>query len=201
MPAYYTDEEIIHMFVNSNEVINSHDTKLGHIKQKLFTISIYTNVQKNIKNHNYKYLDYQLIVLRFTELIGYIIYPESQLKIKSIITNNIVTISEEKSFINSKLNDLKLELKSKQFQKSTKKIINKLNLAQMNKLLPRDIIENVAQHLVNKRPSKKKSPTNWQNFCKHRKLAGLNYKENSSLWNSLSFDIKCKYKNQYYTHF
>jgi hypothetical protein len=200
MPTYYTNEDIIHMFVNSIEVINSYDIKLGHIKQKLNTISIYVNAQK-LKDNKYKYFDYQLIILRFTELIGYIIYPESQLTIKSIISNNIVTIAEEKSLILSKLNDLKLELKSKQFQKATKKIINKLNLAQMNKLLPIDIIENVAQHLVNKRPSKKKSRTNWQNFCKHRKLAGLNYKKNSSVWNSLSFDIKCKYKNQYYTHF
>ena len=45
MPAYYTNEEIIHMFVNSNEVINNHDTKLGQIKQKLYTINIYTDVQ------------------------------------------------------------------------------------------------------------------------------------------------------------
>lgn len=201
MPAYYTNEEIIHMFVNSNEVINNHDTKLGQIKQKLYTINIYTDVQKHSSINKFKYFDYQLIVLRYTELIGYIIYPESHLKIKSIINNNIVTIDEEKTLIKNKLDDLKRELKSEQFQKATKKFVNKLNLAQMNKLLPSDIIENVAEHLVNKRPSKKKSPTNWQNFCKHRKLAGLNYKDNSSIWNSLSFDIKCKYKNPYYTHF
>ena len=45
MPAYYSNEEIIHMFVNSNEVINSHDTKLGHIKQKLYII--YTNLPQS----------------------------------------------------------------------------------------------------------------------------------------------------------
>ena len=71
----------------------------------------------------------------------------------------------------------------------------------MNKLLPNELLENVAYHLAGKRPSKKKQSTNWQNFCKHRKLAGLNYKENSTLWKSLDQSIKNKYKNPYYKHF
>ncbi len=74
-------------------------------------------------------------------------------------------------------------------------------MARSKTLLPDELLENVAYYLTDKRPSKKKQSTNWQNFCKQRKLAGLNYKDNSSIWRSLDSIIKNKYKNPYYTHF
>lgn len=203
MPEYYSKDEFINMFINSEEIINSHDIKLLEVRKKLYTISIYTDYQNHFIKYNnmHKYYYYQSIVLKFTELIGYIIYPNSDFNVKSIITNNLVTTSEEQILINNKIEELNFEFKFKKMQKSANKHTKKLVLAQMHKLLPIDIIEHVAQHLVNKRPSRKKSVTNWQNFCKHRKNAGLNYKDNSIVWKSLEYDIKNKYKNPYYKHF
>jgi hypothetical protein len=203
MPEYYSKEEIINMFINSEEVINSHDIKLLEVRQKLYTISIYTNYQNHFIKYNnmHKYYYYQLMVLKFTKLIECIIYPNSGFKIKSIITNNLVTTSEEQILINNKIEELNFEFKFKKMQKSANKHTKKLVLAQMQKILPIDIIEHVAQYLANKRPSRKKSVTNWQNFCKHRKNAGFNYKDNSIVWKSLDYDIKNKYKNPYYKHF
>lgn len=203
MPEYYSKNEIIDMFNNSQEVINSHDIKLLEVRRKLYTISIYSDYQNHFIKYNnmHKYYYYQSSILKFTKLIESIIYPNSGFKIKSIINNNLVTTSEEQMLINNKIKEIKFEAKLKKMHKSAKKFTNKLKLAQFNKLLPIDIIEHIAEHLVNKRPSKKKLPTNWQNFCKQRKNAGFNYKDNSIVWRSLEHHIKNKYKNPYYKHF
>jgi len=203
MPEYYSKNEIINMFNNSEDVINSYDIKLLEVRRKLYTISIYTDYQNHIIKYNnmHKYYYYQSMVLKFTELIGYVIYHNSDFNVKSIITNNLVTTSEEQILINNKIEEIKFESKFKTVQKSLNKHTTKLLLAQMHKLLPIDIIEHVAEYLVNKRPSRKKLVTNWQNFCKQRKNAGFNYKDNSFIWNSLDYDIRNKYKNPYYKHF
>ena len=102
MPNTIQKDEIINMFNNSEEVINSHDIKLL-IRQKLYTISIYTDYKILIKYNNmHKYYYYQLMVLKFTKLIECIIYPNSGFKIK-IITNNLVTTNEEQILINNKI--------------------------------------------------------------------------------------------------
>ena len=47
MPAYYSKEQFINMFINSEEeIINSYDLKLNSIKQKVYNISIYSDYQK-----------------------------------------------------------------------------------------------------------------------------------------------------------
>lgn len=203
MPAYYSKEQFVNMFINSEEeIINSYDLKLNSIKSKVYNISIYSDYQKHhIKNNLFKFYHFQVVILRFTNIIANIIYPVSNLNVTSIITNKLVSIEEESSLIQNKIKELNIEFNLKKINKSAKKFTNKLKLAQFNKLLPIDIIENVAIHLASKRPSKKRVSTNWQNFCKQRKNSGFNYKDNSFIWNSLDYDIKNKYKNPYYKHF
>ena len=129
------------------------------------------------------------------------IYPNHGLTYISIINNKPVSYKEERILLEEKINELQQEIIHIKKLNKSKKILAHLILGSMNKLLPIEILENVAYHLTDKRPSKKKQSTTWQNFCKQRKLAGLNYKDNSSIWRSLDSTIKNKYKNIYYKHF
>ena len=118
--------------------------------------------------------------------------------VESYITNKIVSTTEEYILL---CNYLKIQKRTKNALDKSKEICNFLYLGGMNKILPPEIQENIAFHLANKKCSKKKQATNWQNFCKQRKIAGFNYKENSKIWKSLDISIKTKYKNPYYIHF
>ena len=201
MPPYYSNEKIIDMFNNSEEVIHSYDTQLQNVKNLLYTINMYNTVQSYNKNNLMKYYDYQYTILFYTEQIGKIIYPISNLKYKSIKSNLYVSYEEEYMYIKYSINELKSKERHIKIMNKRGTYTNKLIEAGMDKILPVELLENVAYHLVYKRPNKKKPSTNWQNFCKHRKLEGLNYKDNSSIWQSLHIDIKNKYKNPYYKHF
>ena len=61
MPPYYSNQEIIDMFNNSEEVIHSYDTQLQNVKNLLYTINMYNTVQSYNKNNLMKLCDYQTI--------------------------------------------------------------------------------------------------------------------------------------------
>ena len=197
MPLYYTKDELQIMFINSNEPFLSQ----GYIDILFKTISAYISMQSVKYITNLKYYNYQGHILYSTNLIVKHLYPISGLQYKSIISNSLVSYKQENYYIVQKINEIKsIDRHNAILSKSTK-YTNKLIDAGMDTLLPIDILQIIAYHLVYKRPSRKRPSTNWQNFCKQRKLSALNYKDNSSIWQSLSFNIKTKYKNPYYKHF
>lgn len=201
MPAYFTNEEIYNMIHESEELIFSIDNAIKNIRYYLSSIYIYINLQLNKSIHSIEYYDKQLFILSFTHLLEKIIYPYSSFKYNSIITNKPVFYEEEYYLLKEKIQDIQLKKKHEKNLQKSKKIYNKLVLGSMKQILPEELLLNVAYHLATKRPSRKRASTNWQNFCKQRKLSKLPYNENSNIWKLLDNDTKNKYKNSHYKHF
>lgn len=201
MPGYFTNEEINIMIAESDELIFNLGNTLSNIRAYLSQIRMYTNLQSKQSSDSVKYYYWQFHIIRITHTIENMVYPNQGFTYISCINKKPVSYEEECYLIDEKIDQILEEEKNIKKLEKSKKIHKELVLGGMNKLLPNELLENVAYHLAGKRPSKKKQSTNWQNFCKHRKLAGLNYKENSTLWKSLDQSIKNKYKNPYYTHF
>ena len=201
MPAYFTSEEINAMIAESNELILNLGNTRANIRAYLSQISMYTSIQSSVSTNTTKYYLWQCHILRLTNTMENMIYPNHGLTYISIINNKPVSYKEERILLEDKINELQQEIIHIKKLNKSKKILAHLILGSMNKLLPIEILENVAYHLTDKRPSKKKQSTTWQNFCKQRTIAGLNYNENKVIWNSLDTTIKNKYKNIYYKHF
>ena len=201
MPPYFTSEEINIMIAESDELIFNLGNTIANIRAYLSQIRMYTNLQSREVSNTIKYYDWQGHILRLTNTMENIIYPNHGFTYISIINNQPVSYEEESFLIDKKIDEILEEEKHIKKLEKSKKFHKHLVLGSMNKLLPDELLESVAYYLTDKRPSKKKQSTNWQNFCKQRKLAGLNYKDNSSIWRSLDSTIKNKYKNPYYAHF
>lgn len=201
MPGYFTSEEINAMIAESNELILNLGNIRANIRAYLSQISMYTSIQSSVSSNTTKYYLWQCHILRLTNTMENMIYPNHGFTYISIINNKPVSYEEERILLEEKINKIQQEKKHIKKLNKSKKILTHLILGSMNKLLPDELLENVAYYLTDKRPSKKKQSTNWQNFCKQRKLAGLNYKDNSSIWRSLDSTIKNKYKNPYYVNF
>ena len=201
MPGYFTSEEINAMIAETNELIFNLGNTIANIRAYLSQINMYTILQTREASNTYKYYCWQWHILRLTSTIENIIYPNHGFTYISSINNKPVSYEEECFMIDEKIDEIQQEQKHIKKLEKSKKFYKFLLLGSMNKLLPDELLENVAYHLTDKRPSKKKQSTTWQNFCKQRKLAGLNYKDNSSIWRSLDSTIKNKYKNPYYAHF
>ena len=201
MPGYFTSEEINIMISESDELIFNLGNTLANIRAYLSQIRMYTNLQSRETSNSIKYYNWQGHILRITGTMENIIYPNQGFTYISCINNKPVLYEEESFLIDEKMDQIVKEEKHIKKLEKSKQIHKNLVLGGMNKLLPNELLENVAYHLTDKRPSKKRQPTNWQNFCKKRKLAGLNYKDNSTLWRSLDSTIKHNYKNPYYVHF
>jgi len=201
MPGYFTSEEINAMIAESDELIFNLGNTIVNIRAYLSQINMYTNIQSRESSNTLKYYNWQGHILRITSTMENIIYPNHRFTYISRINNKPVLYEEECFLIDEKINEIQQEKKHIKKLEKSKKIHKHLVLGSMNKLLPEELLECVAYHLTDKRASKKRQPTNWQNFCKKRKLVGLNYKDNSPIWRSLDSTIKNKYKNPYYTHF
>ena len=201
MPAYFTSDEINTMSEESFESIFNLENTLINVNYYKSSINKLIKTQLEFSNNSIPYYDIQKTILRFTNIIEIIIYSVEGLKYNSIITNNPVLYEEECYLLDEKIEQIKLEEKHKNNLKKSKKIYKKLILGNMTQILPEDLLENISYHLVHKRPSKKKLPTNWHNFCKQRKLNKLPYDENKNIWKLLDNNIKNKYKNPYYKHF
>ena len=201
MPGYFTSEEINIMIAESDQLIFNLGMTIVNINAYVSQIRMYTNLQSREASNSIKYYDWQGHILRITGTMENIIYPNQGFTYISYINNKPVSYEEECFLINKKIDEIKQEKKHIKKLEKSKQIHKNLVLGGMNKLLPKELLECVAYRLTDKRPSKKRQPTNWQNFCKQRKLDGLNYKDNSTLWRSLDNTIKHKYKNPYYTHF
>ena len=201
MPAYFTKEEIYNMIHESEELIFSIDNAVKNTRYYLSNIDIYVNIQSEKSIHSIEYYDKQLFILSFTNILEKIIYPYSSFKYNSIITNKHVFYEEEYYLLKEKIQDIQVKKKHEQNLQKSKKIYNKLVLGSMKQILPEELLLNVAYHLATKRPSRKRVSTNWQNFCKQRKLSKLPYNENSNIWKLLDNDTKNKYKNPHYKHF
>lgn len=201
MPAYFTNEEIYNMIHESEELIFSIDNAIKNTRYYLSNIDIYVNIQLKKSIHSIEYYDKQLFILSFTNILEKIIYPYSSFKYNSIITNKPVFYEEEYYLLKEKIQDIQLKKKHEQNLQKSKKIYNKLVLGSMKQILPEELLLNVAYHLATKRPSRKRASTNWQNFCKQRKLSKFPYNENSNIWKLLDNDTKNKYKNPHYKHF
>jgi len=201
MPGYFTSEEINIMIAESDQLIFNLGMTIVNINAYVSQIRMYTNLQSREASNSIKYYDWQGHILRITGTMENIIYPNQGFTYISYINNKRVSYEEECFLINKKIDEIKQEKKHIKKLEKSKQIHKNLVLGGMNKLLPNELLENVAYHLTDKRPSKTRQPTNWQNFCKHRKLVGLNYKDNSTLWRSLDSTIKHNYKNPYYVHF
>lgn len=201
MPGYFTSEEINSMIAESNELIFNLGNTIANIRAYLSQINMYTILQSKESPNTLKYYYWQGHILRLTSTMENIIYPNHGFTYISSINNKPVSYEEECFMIDEKIDEIQQEKKHIKKLEKSKKFHKHLVLGSMNKLLPDELLENVAYYLTDKRPSKKKQSTTWQNFCKQRKLAGLNYKDNSSIWRSLDSTIKNKYKNPYYAHF
>ena len=201
MPAYFTREQINIMIAESNELIFNLGNTISNIRAYLSQIRMYTNLQSAEDSNKLKYYYWQGHILRITSTMENIIYPNQGFTYISCINNKPVSYEEECFLLDEKIEQIIKEEKHIKKLEKSKKIHTYLVLGSMNKLLPDELLENVAYYLTDKRPSRKKQSTNWQNFCKQRKAAGLNYKENSLVWNSLEHSIKNKYKNPYFKHF
>jgi len=201
MPAYFTNEEIYNMIHESEELIFSIDNAIKNTRYYLSGIDIYINIQSNKSIHSIEYYDKQLFILSFTNILEKIIYPYSSFKYNSIIINKSVFYEEEYYLLKEKIQDIKLKKKHEKNLQKSKNIYNKLVLGGMKQILPEELLLNVACHLATKLPSRKRESTNWQNFCKQRKLSKLHYNENSNIWKLLDNDTKNKYKNSHYKHF
>lgn len=201
MPAYFTNDQINSMISKSNEsIFNLENTRINVHYYKSSINKLIKN-QLEFSNNSIPYYEIQKTILIFTSQIEIIILPFGGFEYISIINNNPVLYEEEIYLLDEKIEQIKLEEKHKKDLEKSKIIYKKLILGNMTQILPEDILENISYYLVHKRPSKKKQPTNWHNFCKQRKLYNLPYNENKNIWKLLDNNIKNKYKNPYYKHF
>lgn len=199
MPTYYLDSQLISMYYNSIE--SNNDDKFDTIKHYISIINSYNTAQKLHTRESTRYYMLQLDILYFTHIIEKIINLGNLFTYNSIITNENITHNEEKvKLIKACANIILLE-KEKQKKLLTNNKYKTLILGNMTQIFPSDILENIAYQLTSKKRSTKKQSTNWQNFCKQRKKATLNHKDNSDIWKSLNHFTKNKYKNPYYKHF
>lgn len=198
MPKYYLDSELINMYYESNILDN--DDKFNVIKHYISIINSFINVQKLHQLESLHYYMYQVFILDYTQMIKNII-DSPDFIYNSIITNEITTYNEEKVKLIKAQNNIKLLENENKKCLLAKDKYKTLILANMTQIFPTEILENIAYQLTSKKRSTKKKPTNWHNFCKQRKNANLNYKNNSEIWKSLNYATKNKYKNPYYKHF
>lgn len=199
MPKYYLDSQLINMYYNQPLGFQE-DPDISTIKHYISIINSFINVQKLHQLESLHYYMYQVFILDYTQMIKNII-DSPDFIYNSIITNEITTYNEEKvKLIEAQKNIKLLENENKKCLLAKDKY-KTLILANMTQIFPTEILENIAYQLTSKKRSAKKQPTNWYNFCKQRKNANLNYKDNSEIWKSLNYATKNKYKNPYYKHF
>tara|TARA_Y100000591_G_scaffold313891_1_gene319872 strand:- start:225 stop:770 length:546 start_codon:yes stop_codon:yes gene_type:complete len=164
----------------------------------------YYEEQKN----NYNYI--KMLQNRSTQIKTLIYYINNDFDVDLYnnpllisLNNSQKTLTSHDSFYETiKLLD-KYKNRNKQIQiiKKTHKSFCKLLLTNFHKILPLDIV----YHISTKMPfvhKKKKQPTNWQNFIRHRKLLQIqDNKTNSQVWTQLSQQTKNKYKNKFFNHY
>ena len=199
MPTYYLDSQLISMYYNSIE--SNNDDKFDTIKHYISIIDSYNTAQKLHTRESIRYYMLQLAILDFTHIIEKIINLNNLFTYNSVITKENITHNEEKVKLIKALEDIKLLEKEKQKKLLANNKYKTLILGNMTQIFPSEILENIAYQLTSKKRSTKKQSTNWQNFCKQRKKANLNHKDNSDIWKSLNYSTKNKYKNPYYKHF
>lgn len=177
-----------------------------NLLRKIYNKNISYYIEQKENNNYIKFLKNRTIQL---QKLSYHIHNNLQVDLVNnplliSLNNSQKTLSCHDSFYETiqKLDKYKNRNKEIQIIKKKHKSFCNLLLCNFHKKLPLDIVFYISTIMPYIHKKRKRQPTNWHNFIRHRKeLQIQDGKTDSEVWCNLNNETKNKYKNKFYNHY